>query len=330
MSDRRDPAPAGQAPPTAAAGDDGPARAPGRGVAPSAAEPAPETVDAAQQPVAAAQPDDAAVGDDAAAMDADLQADSAELRNIVHALLVASGKPLKLEELAGLFEDSGLGIDRAALRRTLDTIAATLRSGPMELVQVASGYRIQVRATYAPWLARLWTERPARYSRALLETLALVAYRQPVTRGEIEDIRGVSVSASIMKTLQERDWVRVLGHRDVPGRPALYGTTRTFLDDFNLRGLEDLPPLAQVRDIDRFHDDLFGTQRDTDPAPSDDAQGEVAAGQASDTAAAAEESATATGGDEAGSAAAAADDAAEAADGVHTRQRPAGDADATS
>lgn len=200
-----------------------------------------------------------------------------ELRNVLQAVLMASGRALKLDELVELFDGDTPAVDRARVRSSLEQLGAELQGGALELQEVASGYRIQVRAEYATWLARLWADRPARYSRALLETLALVAYRQPVTRGEIEDIRGVSVSASIMKTLQERDWVRVLGHREVPGRPALYGTTRTFLDDFNLRGLEDLPPLAQVRDIDRFHDDLFeaSTQSGSagdDAAPQPDAE----------------------------------------------------------
>lgn len=183
--------------------------------------------------------------------------DNAEIRNILEAALLASGRPLKLDELVDLFDESSHTVDRNDVRVTLRAISEGLEGSATELVEVASGHRIQVRAEYAPWIGRLWAERPAKYSRALLETLALIAYRQPVTRGEIEDIRGVSVSASIMKTLQEREWVRVLGHREVPGRPALYGTTRDFLDDFNLRGLEDLPPLAEVRDIDRFHDDMF-------------------------------------------------------------------------
>jgi len=126
----------------------------------------------------------------------------------------------------------------------------------IELREVASGFRVQVRAEYGPRLARLWAERPARYSRALLETLALIAYRQPISRGEIEEVRGVAVSTSIFKTLQEREWVRVVGHRDAPGRPALFGTTRQFLDDFNLRRLSDLPPLAELQDLDRAADDL--------------------------------------------------------------------------
>ena len=137
----------------------------------------------------------------------------------------------------------------------------------IELVEVASGYRLQVREQYSPWLGGLFSERPPRYSRALLETLALIAYRQPITRGEIEDVRGVVVSSNIIKTLMEREWIRVLGHREVPGRPALYGTTREFLDHFGLKSLEGLPPLAAIRDLDQMEPDLFA------PAPASSGAG---------------------------------------------------------
>jgi segregation and condensation protein B len=205
-----------------------------------------------------------------------------DLNLIVEAALLASGRPLKVDELVALFTDSAMAVDRAAVRIALREIGEALEARSVELVEVASGYRIQVRAAYAAWISGLWTDRPPRYSRALLETLALIAYRQPATRGEIEDIRGVSVSASIMKTLQEREWVRVLGHREVPGRPALYGTTKTFLDDFNLRGLEDLPPLADVRDIDRFHGDLFPDTGAAKAAAGEGTQATDAAEEAAD------------------------------------------------
>ena len=182
------------------------------------------------------------------------------LEHVLEVVLLAAGRALKLDELLEVLADSPIEADRAAVRAALSDLQTHWEARGLELIQVASGYRLQVRVDYAPWIARLWAERPARYSRALLETLALIAYRQPITRGEIEDVRGVSVSSSIIKTLLERDWVRVLGHRDVPGRPAIYGTTRNFLDDFSLKGLEDLPPLAEVRDIDRFHDDMFAEQ----------------------------------------------------------------------
>ncbi|MEM7407736.1 MAG: SMC-Scp complex subunit ScpB [Pseudomonadota bacterium] len=192
------------------------------------------------------------------------------LEKVLEVVLLAAGRPLKLEELIELLVDSPLNADRASVREALSTVGEQWADRGMELSEVASGYRLQVNAGYSPWVARLQAERPARYSRALLETLALIAYRQPITRGEIEDVRGVSVSASIVRTLVERDWIRVLGQRDVPGRPSIYGTTRTFLDDFNLKGLDDLPPLADVRDIDKFHTDLFAEQVDETRHETDD------------------------------------------------------------
>lgn len=221
---------------------------------------------------------------------------SATLENVVEVLLLASGRALKIEEIVELMSESAIDADRAAVRSALESLGEQWQERGLELREVASGFRLQVRPEYSPWLSRLWAERPARYSRALLETLALIAYRQPITRGEIEDVRGVSVSANIVKTLLEREWVRVLGHREVPGRPAIYGTTRTFLDDFNLTGLEDLPPLAEVRDIDRFHGDLFneisappvvdGTPADSAGAVPDDATVDTAsAANATDDAA---------------------------------------------
>ena len=126
----------------------------------------------------------------------------------------------------------------------------------LELKEVASGFRIQVREDTNPWVARLWEERPQRYSRALLETLALIAYRQPITRGDIEEVRGVSVRTNIIRTLQEREWIRVVGHRDVPGKPALFGTTKAFLDYFNLSSLDDLPSLAEIKDMETIEPEL--------------------------------------------------------------------------
>ncbi len=174
---------------------------------------------------------------------------SPQLKQIVEAALIAAGGPLSLDRLLGLFDDEERP-ERGALSEVLRELASEYQSRGIEIVEVASGYRVQVRASVAPWVARLWEEKAPRYSRALLETLSLIAYRQPVTRGEIEEIRGVAVSTTIIKTLSEREWVRVVGHRDVPGRPALYATTRTFLDYFGLRSLNDLPPLSQVRDPD--------------------------------------------------------------------------------
>jgi len=168
------------------------------------------------------------------------------LVQVVEAALLAAGEPLPIERLVGLFGD-GEAPPQEAVREALAGLERDYRGRGIELVEVAGGFRIQVRREVAPWVARLWEERPARYSRALLETLALIAYRQPITRGEIEDIRGVVVSTNIVRTLLERDWVRVVGHRDVPGRPALYATTRRFLDYFGLRSLDELPPLAEIR-----------------------------------------------------------------------------------
>lgn len=178
-----------------------------------------------------------------------------QLKNIIEAALFAAGGPLSLEKLESLFAlDEQPG--REAIRGALDALRADWELRGIELVEVASGFRFQVKAALAPWVARLWEERPSRYSRALLETLALIAYRQPITRAEIEDIRGVSVSSSIMKTLLEREWVRVVGHRDLPGRPALYATTRQFLDYFNLKSLDDLPTLSELKDLDSINAEL--------------------------------------------------------------------------
>ncbi|RMG51297.1 MAG: SMC-Scp complex subunit ScpB [Gammaproteobacteria bacterium] len=178
------------------------------------------------------------------------------IRDILEAVLMAAGKPLSIEQLEAVFEGEEVRPPRNLLREALEQLERDYAERPLELRRVASGWRFQIRADYAPWVQRLWEEKPPRYSRALLETLALIAYRQPITRGEIEEIRGVSVSSHIIKTLQEREWVRVVGHLEVPGRPALYGTTRQFLDYFNLRSLDDLPTLAELRDLDALHPEL--------------------------------------------------------------------------
>ncbi|HET7176423.1 MAG TPA: SMC-Scp complex subunit ScpB [Gammaproteobacteria bacterium] len=178
-----------------------------------------------------------------------------ELKNIVEGALLAAGRPLTLDEILSLFADVERP-ERAEVKKALDALQAEFEGRGIELKEVASGYRIQVRRELAPWISRLWEERPARYSRALLETLALVAYRQPITRGEIEDVRGVTVSTHIMRTLQDRNWVRVVGHRDVPGHPEMFGTTKEFLDYFSLKSLDELPTLAQLRDIDSINAEL--------------------------------------------------------------------------
>ena len=175
--------------------------------------------------------------------------DPKELASLLEAWLLALGRPLSLERIAELFEE-GERPELAQLREALDVLRQSCEGRAFELKEVASGYRLQVREKFAPWVGRLWEERPQRYSRAMLETLALIAYRQPITRGEIEDIRGVAVNSQIIKTLQERDWIRVVGYRDVPGRPAMLATTKAFLDYFNLQSLEQLPPLAALRELE--------------------------------------------------------------------------------
>lgn len=176
------------------------------------------------------------------------------LKQILEGVLLAAGEPLTPDRLLGLFSDEERPA-RDAVLEALASLKRDCRDRGIELILVAGGFRVQVRKETAPWVARLWEERPARYSRALLETLALIAYRQPITRGEIEDIRGVAVSTHIVRTLTEREWIRSIGHRDVPGRPALYVTTCKFLDYFGLRSLNDLPTLAELRDPGFLGDD---------------------------------------------------------------------------
>ncbi|MCB1696846.1 MAG: SMC-Scp complex subunit ScpB [Pseudomonadales bacterium] len=190
------------------------------------------------------------------------------LVQIVEGALLAAGKPLTVAQLGDLFEEPDRP-DNAALRSALEEVAARCEGRGYELQEVASGFRFQVRQNLSPWVARLWHERPQKYSRALLETLALIAYRQPITRGEIEEIRGVAVSSNIIKTLHEREWIRVVGHRDVPGRPAMYATTRQFLDYFNLKTLDQLPALADIRDLETLNAELGFS----DPVPGTEAAG---------------------------------------------------------
>ncbi len=185
------------------------------------------------------------------------------LKLIVEAALVAAGGPLTLDQLLALFAEEERP-NRTDLLGAIDDLRADYAERGLEIIEIAGGWRTQVRASVAPWVARLWDERPPRYSRALLETLSLIAYRQPITRGEIEDIRGVAVSTQIVKTLTEREWVRVVGHRDVPGRPALYATTRKFLDYFGLRSLNELPTLAQIREPDFMIDEALALD---EPSP---------------------------------------------------------------
>jgi len=185
-----------------------------------------------------------------------------ELKIVIEALLLAADGPLSIKQLASVF-DGHESCTSGDISKALQELSADLGGRGIELVEVASGFRLQTRQEMMPWVSKLWEERPQRYSRALLETLALIAYRQPVTRGEIEEVRGVSVSSNIIRTLQEREWIRVVGHRDVPGKPALFGTTKAFLDYFNLKSLDDLPTLAEIRDMESLEPELDFDAGDT-------------------------------------------------------------------
>jgi segregation and condensation protein B len=177
--------------------------------------------------------------------------DNEQLKHVLEAAMLAAGRPLGIDEMRNLFGEESPPA-RAEVRAAIDALREDYTGRGITVGEVASGFRIEVRSSMSQWLARLWEERPPRYSRALMETLAIVAYRQPVTRGDIEEIRGVAVTTNIVRTLLERNWIKVVGYRDVPGKPAMYGTTREFLDYFGLRQLEDLPPLAEIRDLDKL------------------------------------------------------------------------------
>lgn len=179
-----------------------------------------------------------------------------EVKRVVEAALMAADGALGIDRLMRLFEQDTDQPARAQVRAAIASLQSECEGRGVELRKVASGWRYQTRADVQPWVARLWQEKPPRYSRALLETLSLIVYRQPITRGEIEEVRGVSVSSNIIKTLLEREWVRVVGHKEVPGRPALYGSTQQFLDYFNLKSLEEMPSLAELKDLDLAHPEL--------------------------------------------------------------------------
>jgi segregation and condensation protein B len=181
--------------------------------------------------------------------------DKVMLRKIVEGAILAAAQPMTVARILELF-DEAVAPEKDEILAALQEIEADSNERGFQLKEVASGWRFQVREELAPWVNRMWDEKPQKYSRALLETLSLIAYRQPITRGDIEEIRGVAVSSHIMKTLMERDWVKVVGHRDVPGRPSLYATTRHFLDYFNLKNLEDLPSLSEIRDLDEMNNVL--------------------------------------------------------------------------
>ncbi|MFT6372893.1 MAG: segregation and condensation protein B [Gammaproteobacteria bacterium] len=187
--------------------------------------------------------------------------DSVKLKPILEALFSAAEKPLDINFIFDLFSGDIDQPSKDDIRQAIHELAEKYEDAGLELKQVASGFRFQIRPAYETWVTRLWDQKPPRYSRALLETVALIAYRQPITRGEIEDIRGVSVSTNIIKTLQEREWVKLLGHKDIPGKPALYGTTKEFLDYFSLKSLNELPTLSEIKDLNQFHPELAFTDK---------------------------------------------------------------------
>ncbi len=194
--------------------------------------------------------------------------DETSIKYILEAALLASAEPLSIEQIMSLFDENSRP-ERKDIRAALDELEADYEGRGIMLAEVASGYRVQVRPSMTAMLQPLWEERPPRYSRALFETMALIAYRQPITRGEIEDVRGVTVSPNIIRTLLDREWIRVLGHRDVPGKPEMFGTTKGFLDYFGLKRLDDLPPLAELQDIEGLNAQLeFATGEESAAVPA--------------------------------------------------------------
>lgn len=183
------------------------------------------------------------------------------LDEVCEAALLAAGEPLTSERLESLFDERERP-SRGELRDALARLGERLEHSALELIETASGFQVRIRARFSPWISRLWDEKPQRYSRALLETLALIAYRQPVTRGDIEEVRGVSMSSSIMRTLTERGWIRVVGQRDVPGRPSVYATTRAFLDDFGLKTLDALPPMHELKEFETRFEEALGHDKE--------------------------------------------------------------------
>ena len=213
--------------------------------------------------------------------------DKEQLRRIIEGAILAAGEALTVDKLHSLFEEHEAP-EKSAIKDILQDIAKSCESRGFQLVEVASGWRFQVREDVATWVNRLWDEKPQKYSRAMLETLALIAYRQPLTRGDIEDVRGVAVSSQIVKTLVEREWVKIVGHRDVPGRPSLYATTRQFLDYFNLKSLDELPTLSELKDIDSpngsldWGEEIAGEETTGDQSLPDDTVSEMPENQDSD------------------------------------------------
>ena len=201
-----------------------------------------------------------------------------KLKNILEAVLLAAERSLTVVQLEALFELDEERPTRDEIRKALHEMEEDYQTRGYELKRVASGYRLQVKQEFSTWVGRLWEEKPARYTRALLETMALIAYRQPITRGEIEEVRGVSVSSNIIKTLLERDWIKVLGHKDVPGKPTLYGTTKEFLDYFNLKKLDQLPSLAEIKDLDSIHPELALDEDASEGKEGNDDEGDTDGG----------------------------------------------------
>ncbi len=177
-----------------------------------------------------------------------------QIKNIIEAALLAAGEPVSIKRLQKLFSEQELTHNDIA--KAIEQLNQDFTDRGIELIEVASGFRLQTKTQLQPWISKLWEEKPKKYSRAMLETIVLIAYRQPVTRGEIEDVRGVAVSSYIIRTLMEREWIRILGYRDVPGKPAMFGTTPEFLDYFNLKSLQDLPTLAEIKDIETLIPEL--------------------------------------------------------------------------
>ena len=204
--------------------------------------------------------------------------DEKKLKRIIESAIFSAGRPLSIEKIALLFEEEHRP-SNPDIKKILALLAQDYHDKGIALVEVSSGWRFQSRQEFAPWIQKLWEERPSRYSRASLETLSLIAYRQPVTRGEIEEIRGVSVSSNIIKSFMEREWIRIVGHRDVPGRPALFATTKQFLDYFNLKSLDDLPTLAEIKDFESINPQF--DLEDKPPQPNDDIKSETIEAQIS-------------------------------------------------
>ncbi|PKM21467.1 MAG: SMC-Scp complex subunit ScpB [Gammaproteobacteria bacterium HGW-Gammaproteobacteria-14] len=194
--------------------------------------------------------------------------DTVLIHRVLEAAILAADSPLDRDTMLSLFDEAERP-DRDTLNQILAQLAENYADRGIELKEVASGFRFQVRREMGPWVSRLWQEKSPRYSRAILETLALIAYRQPITRGEIEEIRGVAVNTQIVKTMLERNWIRIVGHRDVPGRPAMFATTRQFLDYFDLKSLEDLPTLSEIRDLDKINEELELEEKLTAPRGED-------------------------------------------------------------